>query len=143
MGGYDRGVAGRFVIRSTCDGKFGQSGDTYGWGVGGGNYGTWVCLWGNDRFGWRELRPRDLRFEVSTRKTQGCDDGSRSVVSLVRWFGLPSREYRWRRETFPPTLSQLDYLLKNTGYPDGSISLRRTPRTGISPFVPPLGLRRG
>ena len=75
----------------------------------------WGCLWGGDRFGWRGLRLRDLRFEVSIRKSQGCDDWDCSGVFLIRQFWLPGREYRWRREIIPPTLSQVSYILKNLG----------------------------
>ena len=139
MGSYDRGIDGRLVIRSTRDGEFRQSGDTYGWRLNHESHGMWVCLWGGNRFRWRGLRLRDLRFEILTRKSQGCDDGSCSGVFLVRQFWLPGREHRRRRETFPPALSQVNYILKDTGWPNGSILLRGPTRTSISPFVPFLG----
>ena len=115
MRGYGHGVDGRPVIRSARNNEVGQSGDTYGWGLDNGGYGIWACLWSGDRFRWRGLRLRDLRFEILTRKSQGCDDWSRSGVFLVRRLWLPGREYRWRRESFPPTLSQVNYILKGIG----------------------------
>ena len=57
---------------------------------------------------------RDLRIEVSARKSQGCGDGGRRGVLLVfvSRFWLLGREYRWGRETLPARTPQRDYLLK-------------------------------
>ena len=101
MGGYDRGFDGRLIIKDIRDGEVGQSGDGYGRKLGDRSHGIWVCFWSSVRFGWRGLGLRDLRFEILTRKSQGCDDSSRSGVFLVRRFWLPDRECGWRGETFP------------------------------------------
>ena len=105
MRDYDRGIDERLFIRSIRDNEVGQIGDTYGWRLGNWSQGMWVCLWDVDRFRWREPRLRNLRFEILTRKSQGCDDGSCSGIFLARRFWPLGRECGWRGETFPPALS--------------------------------------
>ena len=62
MGGYGRGIDGRLVIGSICNGEVGQSGDANGRRPRDGGSGGCISLWGGDRFEW--IGPRDLRFEV-------------------------------------------------------------------------------
>ena len=44
MRDYDRGIDERLFIRSIRDNEVGQIGDTYGWRLGNGSHGMWVCL---------------------------------------------------------------------------------------------------
>jgi len=113
VGGYGRGVDGKFVIGSICDREVGYSGDADGWRASGGGRGSGVCLWGSDEFEWREMRVRNLRFEVSLRKSQGCGNRSCTGVLLAPTsrFRFPGFECR-RREIFPATVPLLNYLLK-------------------------------
>ena len=104
MWGYDRGVGGGFVIRDVCNGEVGEGGDAYRWRLGDGGCRNRVRFWGGDWIDWRGLMLRNLKFGIPARKTQGCDDGGRSGVILIRRFRLPDRECRWRRETIPATL---------------------------------------
>ena len=62
VGGYGRGVDGRLVIRSICNGEVGQGGNTDGWRLGDGGSGNRFSLWGDDRFERRGLR--NLQFDV-------------------------------------------------------------------------------
>ena len=98
------GVDWRFVIRGVCDGEVGETGDAYGRRSGNRSYRDYIYFWGSDRIGWRGLGLGNLRFGVSTRESQGCDDRGCSGVSLAFSFLFPGREYRWRREAFPATI---------------------------------------
>ena len=102
-----RGVDGRLVIGGICDCEVGQSGDADGRRLSDGSDGrcrNCVRLWNGDRFERRVLR--ELRFEISVRKPQGCGDGSCNRVFLVfaSRVRVPGRECRREREAFPPTL---------------------------------------
>jgi len=110
----NRGVDRRFVVRNIRNGEVGESGYADGrrlndWSDGGcRNCGRHR---GGDRFEWRGLRELMLEFVW---EPEGRDNWSCSGVFLVRtsWFGSPGREDRWGREALPPTLPQIDYLLK-------------------------------
>ena len=62
VGSYDRGVCGRLVIRSICNGEVGQSGNADGRRLGDGGFGGCFSLRDGDRFERRGLK--DLRFGV-------------------------------------------------------------------------------
>ena len=122
--GCGRGVDGILVIRDIRDREVGQSGDADRRRMGGRCRDS-VCLWSSDKFEWSlrpDIRsgdqikwrgPRNLRFDVSVRKSQEYRNGSRNRISLVRhnWPSLSGREYRWGRKALPTTLPQRNYLL--------------------------------
>ena len=100
MGGDGCGIDGRIVVGSICEREVGQGGDADGRRWSGGSGGDRVCLWGGGGFEYR-----GLRLWMWVGKSQGCDNGGRSGVSLVsnNRFRLPGREYRRRREALPTT----------------------------------------
>ena len=80
----DRGIDGILVTGNVCDCDVGKSGDAGGRGMGvGGDRRFWDCIWLWDGGRFEQRGMRDLRFEVSVRKSQGCGNGSRSRVALV------------------------------------------------------------
>ena len=88
----------RSVIRSVRDREVGQSGDAGGWRLCDGRFRSRVRFQGGYRFERRGLR--DVRFEISVREPQGCDNGRRSGVSRASRF----RGSRSGREAFPSML---------------------------------------
>ena len=98
------GVGWGFVVGGVRNGEIGETGDAYGRRLGEGSYGDCVCFWNGDWIKWRWLGPRDLRFEILTRKSQGCDNWSRSGIFLIFWFQLPDCECRWGREALPAAI---------------------------------------
>ena len=69
MGSYSREFDGRLIIRVVCDREVGQSGDAGGRRLSDGRYRTRVSLRACD--GFKRTVLRELRIEVSLRKSQG------------------------------------------------------------------------
>ena len=99
-----RGVNGKFIIGCICDREVGQSGDTDGWRVSDGRCRSGICLRACSGFERRLMR--DLRFEVSLGKSQGCGNGSRGEIFLIRvsWFWFSCFDYGRRRKACPVEL---------------------------------------
>ena len=91
------------VIGNVCGGEVREGCDADGRRMGDRGCTNYVRLSDDDRFGWRGLK--DPRFEIAVDKPEGRGNRDWTGVLPVHagYFRLPGLEFRWRRETFPPT----------------------------------------